>query len=123
MGSWGYGPFDDDNALEWVLELEQAKDWGVVESALTAAAATPLDTYLLPPDANIAWAAAAVVAAAESPDVALPDRVAAWLRDHRATCPAKLRPLAADALRRVLAGKPELPELRNARELAELLEA
>ena len=120
MGTWGYGPFDDDIALEWVLELEDARDWSVVEGALKTVAATPLDVYLQPPDAQVAWAAAATVAAVEHPEVALPDRVAAWLRAHRETRPPELRPLAAEALQRVLAGKPK-PEQHDLRELAELL--
>src|SRR5438093_9992489 len=113
METWGYGPFDDANALEWVLELEDAKDWGLVEAALRAVAETPLDAYLQPPDAQVAWAAAAVVAAASSPGVALPDRVAAWLVGHRETCPPELRPLAVEALQRVLAGKPDRAELQS----------
>jgi hypothetical protein len=121
MGNWGYGPFDDDNALEWVLELEEATDWSAVETALRAVAETPLDAYLQPPDAHVAWAAAAVVAAAESSDVALPDRVAAWLLEHRESCPPELRPLATNALQRILAGRPEPPELRNVRTLGRLL--
>jgi Domain of unknown function (DUF4259) len=120
VGTWGYGPFDDDIALEWVLELEDASDWSVVEGALKTVAATPLDVYLQPPDAQVAWAAAATVAAVEHPEVALPDRVAAWLRAHRETRPPELRPLAADALQRVLAGKPE-PELQDLRALVGLL--
>jgi hypothetical protein len=112
MGRWGYGPFDDDDALEWVLELEEARDWRAVEGALRAAAAMPLDAYLQPADAQVAWAAAAVVAAASSA-VAVPDRVAAWLEGHRATCPPELRPLAVEALRRVLAARPDRSELQN----------
>jgi Domain of unknown function (DUF4259) len=113
METWGYGPFDDDDALEWVLELEEAKDWRVVEGALRAAAAMPLDAYLQPADAQVAWAAAAVVAAASSADVPVPDRVASWLRRHRETCPPELRPLAVEALRRIRAGKQGRSELRD----------
>jgi hypothetical protein len=116
VGTWGYGPFDDDIALEWVLELEDASDWSVVEGALRTVAETPLDVFLQPPDAQVAWAAAATVAAVDHPEVAPPDRVAAWLRAHRESCPPELRPLAAAALQRVLAGKAE-PELHDLRAL------
>ena len=63
MGAWGTGPFDDDNASDWVWELQEADDWRVVEQALRGAADVDATTYLEAPDGQIAWAAAAVVAA------------------------------------------------------------
>ena len=78
MGAWGTGPFDNDDAGDWVYELEQAGDLGFVRETLTTAAEA--GDYLEMPDGNNAVAAAAVVAAAldQSHD-GLPEDVVAWL--------------------------------------------
>jgi len=111
MGTWGTGAFDSDDSLDWVWALLESRDWSVVGSTLRTAADVEPDAYLEAPDGQVAWAAAAVVAAAGNPGVTLPDEVSAWLDDHRASCPAELRPLAALALERVLADRSELAEL------------
>jgi hypothetical protein len=112
MGTWGTGPFDDDNASDWVWELQEADDWAVVEQALRGAADLDASTYLEAPDGQIAWAAAAVVGALDHPSVVIvPDEVTAWLAQHRDARPPDVRPLALAAIRRVLAGKSELADL------------
>lgn len=30
MGAWGHGPFDNDDAGDWVWELEESEDFSVV---------------------------------------------------------------------------------------------
>ncbi len=112
MGTWGTGPFDDDSASDWAWELQEARDWSVVEAALRGAAEVGADSYLEAPDGQIAWAAAAVVAAVDDPSVAsLPDDVATWLDRHRDGRPSATRPLALQAVQRVLADNSELVEL------------
>ena len=113
MGTWGTGPFDSDDALDWVWELQEAPDWSVVDSALRTAADTAPDVDLEAPAGQVAWAAATVVTAAAHPGVAVPDEVAAWLDRHRGACPAELRSLASRALERVLADRSELVALWN----------
>jgi hypothetical protein len=112
VGTWGEGPFDDDNAADWVWELQEAADWRVIESALRGAADVPSSDYLEAPDGQIAWAAAAVVAAADDPSaVPLPDEASQWLAAHRDSRPTELRPLAVRALQRVMGSESELAEL------------
>ena len=111
MGTWGSGPFDDDNASDWVWELQEASDWDVVETALRGAADVVGDAYLEAPDGQVAWAAATVVAAADDPSVAVPAEVRDWLDHHRGERPATTRALALSAIRRVLAPESELVEL------------
>jgi hypothetical protein len=111
MGTWGYGPFEDDLALDWVLELEEAEDWSVVENALRAAAETAPEEYLESPEGREAWAAAAVVVAADNRVIGLPDKVSLWLTAHGDTRPPELRRLASDALERVLGDESELVAL------------
>jgi hypothetical protein len=111
MGTWGSGPFDDDMASDWVWELQEANDWGAVEAALRGAADVGEDAYLEAPDGQVAWAAAAVVAAADDPSFAVPNEVKEWLDRHRGDRPETVRPLALGAVRRVLAPESELVEL------------
>jgi hypothetical protein len=111
MGTWGTGPFDDDNASDWVWELQEAADWRVVEDALRGAAEVDAGAYLEAPDGQIAWAAATVVAAADASTVTVPDEVSRWVEAHKSSRPSDIRPLASTALRRVLADNSELVEL------------
>lgn len=111
MGTWGEGPFDDDGASDWAWELEESMDWGVVEIALRGAADVGADDYLEAPDGQIAWAAAAVVAAVDDPTIRLPDGVSNWLGHHRAARPREIRGVGLQALRRVLGPNSELVEL------------
>ena len=61
MGTWGTGPFDNDDAGDWVYELEEATDLGLVREPLRTALDT--DDYLELAEGNNAIAAAAIVAA------------------------------------------------------------
>ena len=111
MGTWGDGPFDDDGASDWVWELEEATDWGVVQVALRGAADVDADDYLEAPDGQVAWAAAAVAAAVDDPTISVPEGVSNWLGRYRETRPSEIRGLAVHALQRVLGAKSELVEL------------
>jgi hypothetical protein len=111
VGTWGNGPFDDDAASDWAWELEEATDWRVVDAALRRAADIGADHHLPAPVGQVAWAAAAVVAAVDDPTISLPDEVADWLGRFRSGRPPELRSLALDALRRVLGEESELAEL------------
>lgn len=61
MGAWGSGSFDNDDALDWVNDLEGSKGTAVIEFALQAV----LDEsdYLEAPECSAALCAAEVVAA------------------------------------------------------------
>jgi len=87
VGTWGTGPFDDDGASDWVWELQEAQDWRVVETALRGAADVGPDDYL------------------EAPEVT------EWIARHRETRPSEVRPLALQAVRRVLGANSELVDL------------
>jgi hypothetical protein len=86
MGTWGTGPFDDES--DWAWELQEAHDWSVVDVALQGAADVGAAAYLQAPDGQVAWAAAAVVAASDDPSaLSLPDEVTEWLDHHREARP------------------------------------
>lgn len=80
-------------------------------TALQGAADAADDAYLEAPDGQIAWAAAAVVAAADDPGVTVPEEVSSWLANHRADRPFEARLLAVKALRRITSDHSELVEL------------
>ncbi|MFJ4093911.1 DUF4259 domain-containing protein [Kitasatospora sp. NPDC089913] len=133
MGTWDIGHFDNDTAADFCAGLDGAaagEREGLVRRALAAAAGTGAEEYLDFDEAAEAVAAAALVAAqcpggepvttAYGPDESLP------------VFPVDLRPLAAQALERVLAEESELAELwdetedgpvwrRAVRELREVL--
>ncbi len=61
MGAWGVGHFDNDDAGDWVWELEEAKSLGPVDTAISTVESST--DYLEAPDASIGLAAAETVAA------------------------------------------------------------
>ena len=109
MGAWGVGSFENDDAGDWVWQLEDAEDLSLVHAALAAAAQA--DGYLESPTSSEALAAAEVVAAlAGHPAGDLPDGVQAWVAAHSTTVSPDLRALALGAVERV-ATESELQEL------------
>lgn len=111
MGAWGDGLWENDDALDWVFELEEADDWGVVEAALRNAADVSPNTYLDADVGTIACAAAAVVAAVDDPTIEVPPEVSAWLGRFGGTRSDQVRLLALLALRRVLGAESELADV------------
>ena len=61
MGAWAEGSFDNDDASDWVWNLEDAEDVTILEDAFGAV--TSADEYLESTDCTEAIAAAEVVAA------------------------------------------------------------
>lgn len=117
MGAWGSGPFENDDACDWLDELA---DGGV--AALREALALADDAeYLEAPDGSVVVAAAEVVArmaAAASDDepeeadadAELPDEVTAFLASSGPPA-TTLIAAARAALDRVTADDSELREL------------
>jgi hypothetical protein len=99
MGAWGVSPFENDNALDWVWNLEEAEDATVLSDALDAVASA--DDIV--EDCEEAIAAAEVVAALLGRPLAeLPDEVIAFVKAHGTKKPStKLVNLAATVVRRI----------------------
>jgi hypothetical protein len=109
MGAWGARSFENDDALDWVWELQESSDASVVRAALAAVPA-PEDGEAEAPEAACACAAAEVVAAASgAPAEWLPDDVRDWVAAHGAAV-AGLRAEAHTAVQRV-ATRSELQQL------------
>lgn len=104
MGAWGIGSFENDQAGDWIYDLEEADDWGLVQTTLQKI----LDGD--DEDACEALAAAEVVAAALGRPLAnLPEEATQWLGEHR-DLPDNLVALATRAVTAV-ATTSELKEL------------
>lgn len=110
MGTWDAGPFDNDDAADWLDDLASSDpaEWSdIIAETLTTV--VDYEDYLEYPEAAEAVAAAAVVAsqlpgmAAYSPEV-LDD-------DGELDFPQALRDLAVQALDRVTADDSEWREL------------
>jgi Domain of unknown function (DUF4259) len=107
MGAWGARSFENDDALDWVWELEESSDDSVVRAAFAAVHA---DVEVEAPEASCACAAAEVVAAAAgAPAEWLPDEVTAWVAAHGSAV-AGLRGEARAAVQRIAEGS-ELQQL------------
>ena len=81
MGAWDIGSFDNDDALDWVIELEKARDFSILEEAFE----TVIDQKGDMPDAtdcSIALCAAEVLAGLlDNPVSDVPDEALEWIED------------------------------------------
>ena len=79
MGAWSHNTFDNDDASDWVYELEESSDMSVIENALNEVTDDAED-YIEAPECSNAIAAAEVVAALNGNESAnLPESVQAWV--------------------------------------------
>ena len=79
MGAWGHSAFENDDALDWVAELETAEDTSILMAAFEEVLEADED-YIEIPEASITIAAAEVVAALRGQaDPTLPQEVQAWV--------------------------------------------
>jgi hypothetical protein len=80
MGAWGLGTFENDDALDWRIELLREDD---LEPVLSAFSEIKQNDYLELPECCYALAAAEVVAALKgNPSDTLPKDVIAWITSH-----------------------------------------
>jgi hypothetical protein len=114
MGAWGVGVFENDDASDWVYELEQSSDLSVVQQALAEVAARGGSADDDGPDASdsaAALAAAEVVAMLRGrPGDGVPDDVGKWVAALGEPASGELVELARAAVRQVLAAS-ELKDL------------
>jgi hypothetical protein len=97
MGVWGYLPFENDDALDWLEELE-AGGSDVIRQALAKAG----DRYVEAPDGAVALAAAEVTAASQgNPLGDLPENVTDWVTAHGLEITAEDVEMAVEVVDRV----------------------
>lgn len=79
MGAWGPGPFQNDQALEWLAEIEEQDDPTLIDDAIDTVIDAGDDDHLDADECQAAIAAAELVAAmGGKPSPRLPDEVGAW---------------------------------------------
>lgn len=109
MGAWDVGSFENDDAMDWVYELEEETSLSFLADALE----NIIDQkggYPEAPECTIAICAAEVVAALlGSPDDDLPDEVNEWVDDKPEPSDVLVE-MANSALDLVMAGS-ELKDL------------
>ena len=113
MGAWGPGVFENDDASDWVWELEDDSDGAILAEALGVVLDLPADEQVESPESSNALAAAEIIASARgdrSPK--LPTEAVAWLDAHSSAVDDRLRSLALAAVARI-ATDSELKDLWN----------
>ena len=103
MGAWGAGVFDNDDASDWVWELEDDADGQVLIEALSEIVDTPVDEQPEAPECSNALAAAEVVASARAATSTshLPTEASVWIQANRALVTPALVALASGAVERI----------------------
>jgi hypothetical protein len=111
MGAWGSGVFENDDAGDWVWELEDDENGAVILEALAAVVDVPADEFVDVSDASNALAAAEVVAsAAGRTAMELPGEAREWIGRNASFVTPPIIALARVAVERV-ATDSELKEL------------
>jgi len=101
VGAWGAGPFDNDDALDWLNEFEAE---GIQAAGAAIADVLALEgEYLEAPGASRAIAAAEVIAAASGrPAAKLPTDLTRWLENRDTFRSPELHQNAVAAIKRVM---------------------
>jgi hypothetical protein len=96
-GAWGSGSFENDDAADWLAELEDASGTRVLVRALNGV--NPKSKYIEAPECSVALAASEVVAAARGkPAEKLPPEVMAWIKRSKPRIDAALLEAARSAV-------------------------
>ena len=117
MDTWGVGTFDNDDAADWLAELQATDDEADLQA--TFEAADDSEGYLEAPEGARILCACELIAALTghaAPD--LPEMAREWVEQHLALDVSTLVPIARNGIDRVLAVDSELEELwrENAKE-------
>ncbi len=108
MGAWGIKTFENDDASDWIYDLEKTADLSLIESTLRLSR----DDYLQSPDAcNILAAAEVVLALRGKARPGFPEDAASWVSGNSSLDAAPLNDLAISAVEKVLSEESELNEL------------
>jgi hypothetical protein len=102
MGTWGFGAFDNDDALDWLDELKDSGDLSPLEEAINNVLESGDGGYIEIPEASIALAAAEVIASLlGNPGGELPEEIAGWLSGKGDSIDPDLVARAREAVARV----------------------
>ena len=100
-GAWGTGSFENDDALDWVWELEASTGSRVLDAALESAA--DAESYIEAPSGSYVIAAAEVLAVlVGKPSEGLPPEVMVWTKKQSFKPSSELLKTARLALANVM---------------------
>jgi Domain of unknown function (DUF4259) len=102
LGAWVVGVFENDDASDWVYELEQSSDLAVVEQALSDLADAGEDGPQAIESAAALAAAEVVATLRGRPGDGIPEDVTKWVGTVRRPASPELVELARTAVRQVL---------------------
>ena len=101
MGTWGTGSFENDDAMDWLAELE-AEGLPAAGFAIQAVLEGAPDFLEAPVCANAIAAAEVLAALQGKPAAGLPDELTAWIQRSAPTRPSDLVANARRALDLIL---------------------
>jgi hypothetical protein len=107
MGTWSVEPFGNDDAADWVYELEEAEDLSPIEEAIDAVLAVGTE-YLEAPVASVALAAIEVLArlgGSPGEKSSYTETADNWVASIQLEPPVELLDKAQAAIARILAEK------------------
>ena len=106
MGAWGMTTFENDNASDWLYELEESTDLSVIQEALNVD-----EEYIeSSKGCNVLAAAEIILALLGKPRSGLPENAKEWVGNNPLD-PSPLIPSAIKAVSQVLGNESELKEL------------
>lgn len=111
MGAWGIGIFENDDAVEWLDELQASADSSVLLQT-TLEETENGDEYLEAPEGIQILCAGEIIAALQgqsAPD--LPDAARDWVQEHKSLDVSSLIPIATRKIDQVLDDSSELCQL------------
>ena len=98
MGAWGVKTFENDDASDWVYELEGTFGLSVIERALDLE-----DDYIEAPEGSEALAAAEVLLALKGkPRDNLPEEITIWIKRNNGLDATAIIPKAIDSVKKIL---------------------
>ena len=103
MDGWSHDIFDQDDAADWVFELEESSDLSAIHDALNAATDDAEDYMDISVGAPAVAAAEVVASLSGNPAADLPDSIREWIAGKSAP-DAELNAKARNAITAVLAG-------------------
>lgn len=110
MGAWGMGTFENDDAADWLDELQASDDGAVLQAALEGHAIG--EDYLEAPEGTHILCACEIIAALLGRSALdLPSGARDWVKEHELLDVTSLVPIATRKINRVLDDGSELREL------------
>jgi len=108
MGAWGISTFQNDDAADWLYDLEETNDLSLLDSTFDRANSE----YIESPDGSCILAAAEVLLALlGAKRDGIPENAVSWIKSNKTLDASGLKTRAHKAVMAVLSDKSELKEL------------